>query len=92
MSKLEKTLIGAAANVKKVVDVGANDVTHAAKDAVHEGEHAVVEVAHKAKIVIKETVKRVKGAVDAVVVDAVHAAHEARDNVRTAVDKAKPTK
>lgn len=92
MSKLEKTLISTAADAKQVVVDGAHDVTLAAKDAVHEGEHAVLEVAHKAKVVVTETVKLVKGAADAVVDDAIHAAHDARGDVHAAIDRAKTTK
>ncbi len=92
MSKREKTLISATENATQAVTDGAKEVTHAAKDVAHKSEHAVLEVAHKAKIVIKEAVKLVKGAADAVVVDAIHAAHDARGNVNAAIDRAKSTK
>jgi hypothetical protein len=92
MSKLEKKLIAGTASAKSAVDGGVKDVASAAKEAVHSGEHAVSVVAHKAKIVIKETKKFVKDVADAVVDDAIHAAHEARDNVKAAGGGAKSTK
>ncbi len=92
MSKLEKTLISATASAKSTLDDDVKDVGNAAKEAVVHGEHAVSVVAHQAKIVIKETAKFVKGVADAVVDHAIHAAHDARDNVNTAVSGAKSTK
>jgi hypothetical protein len=92
MSKFEKAVTGATASAKSAVDDGAKDVAGAVKEAVHSGEHAVSAVAHKAKIVIKESTQFVKDVTDAVVDDAIHAAHDARDNVNAALGGAKSTK